>query len=151
MNHLSKEAEQSLKLAKDIAREYGLGYVGTEHLLLAIVREGASLGAEILRKHGANEYTTQAMVDELVKDRIAETWIVGRLPGTPHFKDVITQAATEARGTGNWKVSSEHLLLALLAEKKSLGCKALEGLGLSPAIVRHAMTAQKTAATDFPR
>jgi ATP-dependent Clp protease ATP-binding subunit ClpC len=139
MNTQHSHVKRLLKLAKEVALEYGLGYVGTEHLLLAIVREGSSFAAEILRTHGANEYVVQRVVDELVQTRTQETWVAGRCPGTPHFRDVVDKAASHARGCGNWEVTPEHLLLGLLAEQKSLGYQALERLGVSVGDVQKAM------------
>lgn len=131
MNHLSQQASVILSVARDVAHEYGLGYIGTEHLLLAIAREGNTLAAEALRDLGANEYALQSHIDELIKDRKDETWVVGRLPGTPHYRDVISSAASQARGTGNWQVAPEHVLLALLDEHDSTAYRALQSLGIS--------------------
>ena len=144
MNNLDNQAIEVLKLAGEVAQEYGLGYVGTEHLLLAILREGSSLATEILCEQGANEYATQNVVDELVENRSQETWVAGRQPGAPHFRDVLSKANEEARGSGNWQVTPEHLLLGLLAEEQSLGCRALKQLGVSTEQVRKAMSAQRT-------
>lgn len=136
MNYLTRRADQIVKLAKEAAREYGQGYVGTEHLLLGIVREGTGLGARILMDRGATEARVQAEIDKLLKTRMQETWVLGRLPGTPHFKDVLAKASSEARGSGNWQICSVHLLLALLTEKGSTGHKALGAMGISLEIVR---------------
>ncbi|GAG34211.1 unnamed protein product, partial [marine sediment metagenome] len=112
MNYLTKRADQIVKLAKEVAREYGQGYVGTEHLLLAIVREGTGLGAKILLEHGVTEERMREEIDKLLQMHLQETWVFGRLPGTPNFKDVLAKAAHEARGSGNWQICSVHLLLA---------------------------------------
>jgi len=140
--YLTKRTDHIVKLAKELAREYGKGHVGTEHLLLAIVREGTGLGAEILLDHGATEEKLQEEIDKLLKACLQETWVFGRLPGTPHFKDVMARAAHEARGSGNWQICSVHLLLALLAEKGSIGCKTLHALGLSSGTIRKALVRQ---------
>src|SRR5512143_3226884 len=118
MRHLSKRANRILKLAHEAAQEYGKGYVGTEHLLLGIVREGTSLGARILLDHGATQHWTKAVVDELV-DELAhkdldETWVTGRLPGSPHFMDVFARADRIAQRLGHSQICAEHLLAALL-------------------------------------
>jgi len=136
MVHLSTQAQQVIKLAKDIARQYEQGYVGTEHLLLAIVRAGTGLATTILREHGATEEKTTMVVEEAIRDRLQDTWVMGRLPGTPHFKDVVVRASDEARGYGNWQVCPEHLLLALAKEKGSTGQRALEKLGLSSTLIK---------------
>lgn len=133
---LSKRTSRIVELAKEASREYGQGYVGTEHLLLGIVREGTSLAAKILAEHGATEQKVQEVVDELVKQRLQETWVMGRLPGTPHFKDVLAKAAAKSRGSGNWQVRTIHLLDALLRESNSTGQRALAKLGISADSVR---------------
>jgi len=136
MNHLTPRAKNVLDLAKDIAREYGQGYVGTEHLLLAIIREGTGLGAKSLVAEGVTEEAAREVIDELVKDRLHETWVIGRLPGTPNYRDVLSRAAHEARGQGNWLIGSAHFLLALLAEEDSLGAQTLRELGVSDEAIR---------------
>lgn len=69
---------------------------------------------------------------------------MGRLPGTPHFRDVIARAADEARGSGNWQIRSEHLLIALLGEKGSTGYKALKALNLALEQVRKDLARHRT-------
>jgi len=145
MHTLTRRADQVLKLAKQIATEYGFGYVGTEHLLLAILREGTSTGAQILRENGVDEETARKVIDELLKDRLHETWVLGRLPGTPHYRDVLSKAANIARGRGNWQICSLHLLLGLMEEKNSTGYKALQQLGVTPEVLRRALTKQTVA------
>ena len=142
MNHLTKRAERILRLAKEIARDYGQGYVGTEHLLLAIVREETGLGAKVLIEHGATDARLTEEIDHLVQGRLEETWVMGRLPGTPHFKDVIARAIEESRGHGNWQICSIHLLLALVAEKGSMAYKALRNLGVTQEVVRRGLRQQ---------
>jgi ATP-dependent Clp protease ATP-binding subunit ClpA len=142
MNQLTKRADQIIRLAKEIARGHGQGHVGTEHLLLAIVREGHGLGARLLMENGATDARLTEEVDRLVQDRLQETWVMGRLPGTPHFKDVLAKAAQETRGRGNWQICSIHLLLALLAERDATACKALANLNITPEMVRRQLAAQ---------
>jgi ATP-dependent Clp protease ATP-binding subunit ClpC len=141
---VSKQTEAVMRLAKEAAREHGLGYVGTEHLLLGIVREGQGLGAQILLELGVTEYNAQAEVDRRVHARLNETWVLGRLPGTPHFRDVWARAEAEARGSANWQISSEHLLLALLAERDSVGYEVLQALGVSLESVRRSIARRRT-------
>jgi ATP-dependent Clp protease ATP-binding subunit ClpC len=136
---LGKDSQEVLKLAKDAATEYGLGYVGTEHLLLGIVRCAGCFGADVLMSLGVNEYNAKSVVDKLIEKRAAETWVMGRLPGTPHFKDVVNKAADVSRGTGNWQIASEHLLLALASERGSMGFTALETLGVNAEAVKKAI------------
>ena len=146
MNHLSRRAEQIIHLAKGIARSYGQGHVGTEHLLLAILREGEGLGARLLRAYGATEESVKTLVDQVVQTRMQETWVLGRLPGTPHFRDVLSRAAQEARGRGTWQIGSVHILLAILEEKESTGWNVLRTIGVTADEVRKRLTRDTVSA-----
>lgn len=139
VKQLNKEIEAILALAKEFARQYGQNYVGTEHLLLAILGDDECAGARVLAELSVDQDRAKSKIDELIKERLQETWVMGRLPGTPHYRDVLARAAEQAKGSGNWQVKSEHLLLALLAERNSVGCKALEALGVDAAAVRKAL------------
>jgi ATP-dependent Clp protease ATP-binding subunit ClpC len=128
---LSKRAGEIVRLAHQAADEYGQGYVGTEHLLLGIVREGTSLAAQILHECGATEYRTKAAVDELIVERVEETWVTGRLPGTPHFIDVFARAERIAERLDQPHICAEHLLAALMTVTGCLGHEALRILGIT--------------------
>ncbi len=134
--HLSRRVDHVIRLANKIAREYEQEYVGTEHVLLAIAQEGSGLGARILRGRGATEARIESEVKKLMQKSLEDTWVFGRLPGTPHFKNVVAYAIEEARELKSKEVCTEHLLLGLLAEKGSVAHAALRGLGLSSKIVR---------------
>ena len=133
---LSKRVDQVVKLARKIARSYDQEYVGTEHLLLAIGEEGTGIGAHILQAHGATNEKLKGEVDKLIQDSLEDTWVFGRLPGSPHFRNVIALAIEEARKLKTKEVCTEHLLLALLLEKGCVAQKALRELGLTAKQVR---------------
>lgn len=137
--HLSPDVTQVIKLANAIAREYELEYIGTEHLLLGIGKQQSSLGAQILNKHGATYKKLKAQVDKLIQASLEDTWVFGRLPGSPHFRNVMARAIEEARALNSKLVCTEHLLLALILEKGSVAQKALRALDLSPRQVREAI------------
>ena len=133
---LSTRVEGVVKLAHDIAREYDEEYVGTEHVLLAISREGTGVGAKVLLNHGATPEKIKEQVDQLIKHSMEETWVFGRLPGSPHFKNVVAGAIEAARQLESKEVCTEHLLLALLKEKGSVAHNALQNLGIKIEDVR---------------
>ncbi len=133
---LSTRVEGVVKLAHDIAREYDEEYVGTEHVLLAISREGTGVGAKVLLNHGATPEKIKEQVDQLIKHSMEETWVFGRLPGTPHFKNVVSGAIEAARQLESREVCTEHLLLALLKEKGSVAYNALKNLDIKIEDVR---------------
>ncbi len=147
--HLSARVEKVIKLANRVAHEYGLEYVGTEHVLLAIAEEGTGIGVQILKNHGADKARIKAQIDKLIQKSMEDTWVFGRLPGTPHFRNVVARAIEEARDLGSKEVCTEHLLLGLLREKGSVAYNALTELGLSLASVRKEI-AQARAAEPSP-
>lgn len=127
----SPRVAEIIKLANDIAREYDQEYVGTEHVLLAIEREGTGMGAAVLAKRGLTAKRMREEIDKLVKKRLEETWVFGRLPGTPHFKNVVAVAIEQCQDLGSSLVCTEHLLLGLLKEQGSVAHKTLNTLGVS--------------------
>lgn len=137
---LSPRVHRVVKLGEEIAREYEQEYVGTEHVLLAISREGTGLGARILEQGGATEDRIRREVEKLVKASLEDTWVFGRLPGSPHFKNVVARAIEEARELNSREVCTEHLLLALLAEKGCVAQAALKDLGFNTKSVREQVT-----------
>ncbi len=126
----SPRVDKVVKLANEIAREYDQEYVGTEHVLLAVLREGTGIGAKVLLARNVTEGRMREVVDRLIKKSMEETWVFGRLPGTPHFKNVIATAIEQARQLESKEVCTEHLLLALLRERGSVAHRALRELGI---------------------
>ncbi len=133
---LSQRMDRVVKIANQVAREQELEYVGTEHVLMAIHREGTGLGVQILNELGADEKRVQTEIDQRMKARMEDTWVFGRLPGSPHFRNVIAKAIEEAEVMKSREVCTEHLILALLREKGSVGYEVLKAIGLNVRDVR---------------
>jgi hypothetical protein len=122
-------AKRALTLAQDEAQRLDHHYIGTEHLLLGLVREGDGLAARVLEN----------MHVELHQVRTAVEAIIGRgqrpIPAavglTPRAKRVIELTVTEARRLGDDHVGTEHLLLGLLREGEGIAAGVLESLGLT--------------------
>ena len=127
----SRRVVEVIRIANLVAREYDREYVGTEHVLLAVQREGSGVGATVLANRGITADALRTEIDKLVKAQLEETWVFGRLPGTPHFKNVMATAIKQCQQLGAKEVCTEHILLALLKEKGSVAEKALKGLGLT--------------------
>lgn len=127
----SERVAEVIRIANQVARDYEREYVGTEHVLLAIAREGTGVGAAILKKRGLTEEKLRGEIDKLIKKQMEETWVFGRLPGTPHFKNVVAQAIKQCQQLEDREVCTEHLLLALLTERGSVAYKALKALKLT--------------------
>jgi ATP-dependent Clp protease ATP-binding subunit ClpC len=139
MQHLDSHGDAIVKLANEIAREYELEFVGTEHILLAILRHGGGLGATLLQQFQVDEFKARKTIDEIVRRDKEDTWVFGRLPGSPHFRNVMALAIDEAQQRGATKIGSEHLLLALLRERQSTGERALVRLGVTLPAARAAL------------
>lgn len=120
-----------IKLANQIAREYEQEYVGTEHMLLAILREGTGIGSTLLAGRGASDENLREQVARLIRKQMEETWVFGRLPGTPHFKNVMASAIRESQDEEAKEVCTEHILLALAKEQGCVAQKALKALGVT--------------------
>jgi ATP-dependent Clp protease ATP-binding subunit ClpC len=128
-------ARRVLTLAQDEAQRFNHNYIGTEHLLLGLVREGEGVAARVLEN----------MNVELPKVRTAVEFIIGRgdrpvvgeVELTPRAKRVIELAIDEARRLGNNYIGTEHLLLGLVREGEGIAAGVLESLGVSLDQVRH--------------
>lgn len=134
--HLSETAKEVLKLAERLAQKDHQEYVGTEHVLLAILEHGLGVGAQVLANCSITLDAVRQQVLLLSKRASEETWVLGRLPGTPHFKQVIAYAIIEAEKAKDKKVGTEYLLLGLLRERNCIAEKTLRTLGLNLKLAR---------------
>ena len=129
---LDADADYVLKkLSQDVAREFDLEYVGTEHVLLAILRYNKGVAAKSLAVFGVTEPKARLEVERLIAKEMEDTWVFGRLPGSPHYRNVIALAISEAEQLESKSISTEHLLLALLREEGSTAQRVLAKLGVT--------------------
>lgn len=119
------------KVAQEIAYEFGLDYVGTEHILLGILRHNQGVGAQVLAALGVDERKARKKVEELMQRAKEDTWVFGRLPGSPHYRNVVALAIDEATQLEAKEIGSEHLLLGLLREEGSTAQTVLAELGVT--------------------
>lgn len=129
--HLSTRANKAMHISQQIAREMNFDYVGSEHVLLGILEEGTGAGALLLKEAGLTRTRIRQELDAITAQQMEETWVIGRLPGTPHFRNVIAKAIEEAQGMGHNYVGPEHLLLGLLNEKGCVAEKILTKSGVT--------------------
>jgi ATP-dependent Clp protease ATP-binding subunit ClpC len=135
--HLDPDADRIVRhVAQQIAYECGLDYVGTEHVLMAIARHPGGLGHRVLREFGLGEVAIRAAVEELAQRDKDDTWVFGRLPGSPHYRNVVALAIDEATQLESKTIGSEHLLLGLLREQGSMAQRVLERGGVTLANCR---------------
>ena len=124
-----------MALANQEAQRLNHEYIGTEHALLGLVKEGAGVGAGVLKNLGVDLDKVRAEVEKLVQpgpDRITK----GKLPMTPRMKLIVEYAVEEARSLNHNYVGTEHLLLGLVRESEGVAAQVLVNLGLVLADVR---------------
>ena len=122
-------------LANHEAQRLDHNYVGTEHLLLGLVKEGTGVGANVLKNMGLNLEQVRAEVEKC-SSAGAPPAAKGKLPTSPNAKKVLERAIQEARDLDHNYVGTEHLLLGLAAAPESTAGKVLGELGLNLERVR---------------
>ena len=128
-------ARKVMALANQEAQRFNHEYIGTEHILLGLVKEGSGVGANVLKNLGVDLRKVRLEVEKLVKSG-PEMVTMGKLPQTPRAKRVIEYAIEEARNLNHNYVCTEHLLLGLLREQDGVAAQVLMNLGLKLEDVR---------------
>ncbi len=122
-------ARKVMALANQEAQRFNHEYVGTEHILLGLVKEGQGVAANVLHNLGIDLKKIRLEVEKIVKSG-PDMVTMGKLPQTPRAKKVIEFAIEEARNLGHNYVGTEHLLLGLLREHDGVAAQVLMNLGL---------------------
>jgi ATPases with chaperone activity, ATP-binding subunit len=129
-NRFTERARKVIILAKEEARRFNHDYIGTEHILLGLIREGEGVAAAgNCRKLGMNLETIRMEVEKLVQPGPA-TQVLGDIPFTPRSKKTLELSAEEARALGHNYIGTEHLLLGLIREGEGVAAQVLINLGL---------------------
>ena len=148
-NKFTPRAEESLRLAQEAAEEMGHGYVGSEHLLLGLMREEEGIAHRVLEEAG--------LTDDMICDvlhRSVGTGLSGAAPSqglTPRAKSAVELAVSEASRTGAGYIGTEHLLMGLLREGNNMAIRVLRTVGIDPkklysAVVKKINEAPRAAA-----
>jgi ATP-dependent Clp protease ATP-binding subunit ClpC len=132
---LTDRARKVMALANQEAQRFNHEYIGTEHILLGLVKEGSGVGANVLKNLDIDLRKVRLEVEKLVKSG-PEMVTMGKLPQTPRAKKVIEYAIEEARNLNHNYVGTEHLLLGLLREQDGVAAQVLMNLGLKLEEVR---------------
>ena len=128
-------ARKVMALANQEALRLGHEYIGTEHILLGLVKEGSGVGASVLRNLGVDLHQVRREVIKLVREGPGQPSLA-KLPQTPRAKRVIEHAIAEARQLNHNYVGTEHMLLALLSEWEGVAAQVLRNLNVSLDAVR---------------
>src|SRR5438105_24616 len=127
MNNFTPRAQQVLALARKEADRFNHNYVGTEHLLLGLIKLGQGVAVNVLLKMGLDLETVRMEVEKQVGSG-PETKMVGNVPYTPRVKKVLALAGKEAKALNHSYVGTEHILLGLLREGEGVAARVLKSL-----------------------
>ena len=149
-NKFTPRAEEALRLAQESAEEMGHGYVGSEHLLLGLLREEEGIAHRVLTEQGLND----DIVCEILQ-RSVGTGLPGAAPSqglTPRAKSSVELAVSESMRTGAGYIGTEHLLMGILREGNNMAIRLLQSVGIEPrrlysAVVKKLNEAPRAAAT----
>jgi ATP-dependent Clp protease ATP-binding subunit ClpC len=130
-------ARKVMQLANQEAQRFNHEYIGTEHILLGLVKEGSGVAANVLKNLDIDLRKIRLEVEKIVQHGPGgEQVVMGRLPHTPRAKKVIDYSVEEARNLNHNYVGTEHLLLGLLREQEGVAAQVLMNLGLKLEDVR---------------
>lgn len=127
MNNFTPRAQQVLALARKEADRFNHSYVGTEHILLGLIKLGQGVAVNVLQKMGLDLETVRMEVENQVGSG-PETKMVGNIPYTPRVKKVLALAGKEAKVLNHSYVGTEHILLGLLREGDGVAARVLKNL-----------------------
>jgi ATP-dependent Clp protease ATP-binding subunit ClpC len=130
-------ARKVMQLANEESQRFiNNEYIGTEHILLGLVKEGAGAAACVLKNLDIGLDQIRSEVEKIVQTGAHDNETIGKLPHTPRAKKVIEYSIEESRGLNHNYVGTEHLLLGLVREGESTAAQVLMNLGASRDKVR---------------
>ena len=126
----TKRAEKAIEIANKIAVEFGHNYIGTEHLLYGLIKEGNGVASRVLMSQGATTEKVEEEINILVgKSQNKENAILGF---TPRTKRVIENAFLETKKTGSDYIGTEHLLIGIVKESDSIAVRIMLDININP-------------------
>ena len=128
-------ARKVMALAREEAKRFNHEYIGTEHILLGLVKEGSGVAANVLQNLDIDLKKIRLEVEKIVQTG-PDLVSIGQLPFTPRVKKVLEYAIEEARAMGHNYIGTEHQLLGLLKEREGVAAQVLLNLGVKLDAVR---------------
>lgn len=128
-NKFTKSAAKALDNSLNVAKSFGHNYVGTEHLLIALVKT-KGVASEVMRENGVEEEKLSVLIEEML-EADANVAVADRPQYTPRAKKIIENSISEAERLGASQAGTEHLLIALLKETDCLGVRLLNTRGIN--------------------
>jgi ATP-dependent Clp protease ATP-binding subunit ClpC len=129
ISNFTPRAQQALALARKEADRFNHNFVGTEHLLLGLIRLGQGVAVNVLHKMGLDLQTVRSEVEKTIGAG-ADQQMIGNIPYTPRVKKVLAFAAQEAKALHHTYVGTEHIFLGLLREGDGVAGRVLQQLGV---------------------
>ena len=125
MNEFTDKAQRAIELAKAASTEFMHGYIGSEHLLLGLIREGSGVAAQLLRKYGITNDKCVSLLSSPLMGSRNNVSLLDSTTYTANYTRIINNAKEEAVKQVNKNVGTEQLLLAILIERNSTACKMI--------------------------
>ena len=135
MNNFTPRAQQVLALARKEADRFNHNFVGTEHLLLGLIKLGQGVAVNVLQKIGLDLETVRMEVEKVVGTG-PDQKMIGNIPYTPRVKKVLSLAAKEAKALSHTYVGTEHILLGLLREGDGIAARVLKNMDVDIELTR---------------
>ncbi len=135
MNNFTPRAQQVLALARKEADRFNHNFVGTEHLLLGLIKLGQGVAVNVLQKMGLDLETVRMEVEKQVGTG-PDQKMIGNIPYTPRVKKVLALAQKEAKALNHTYVGTEHILLGLLREGDGVAARVLKNLDVDIELTR---------------
>ena len=126
----TEKAEKALAYAQESAILFGHPYVGTEHLLLGLIKEGTGVASLVLQSQGVTEEKVIEKIEDIIGQ--GDNILNQPLGFTPRTKNILELSFKEARNMGKNAIGTEHLLLGILKEGENFALRILATLGVDP-------------------
>ncbi len=139
-NRFTERARKILVLAKEEARRFNHDYIGTEHILLGLIREGEGVACAVMQNLNLDLDKLRMEVEKLITPGGVSS-VIGDVPFTPRAKKALELAAEEARSLGHNYIGTEHILLGLMREGEGLGSQVFFRLGVDLDRIRSEISA----------
>jgi ATP-dependent Clp protease ATP-binding subunit ClpC len=139
-NRFTERARKVLVLAKEEARRFNHDYIGTEHILLGLIREGEGVACAVLQNLGIDLERLRIEIEKLISPGSSAS-VLGDIPFTPRAKKALELAAEEAHNLGHNYIGTEHILLGLIREGEGLASQVLFSLGVDLRKIREEISA----------
>jgi ATP-dependent Clp protease ATP-binding subunit ClpC len=127
---VTDKAKRALEIANRLSKSMHYNYVGTEHILAGLLKEGSGVAAEVLTVNGVELSKLLSMIEELISIG-ADTLVAERDGYSPRAQHILAKSEEEAHRLGYEKVGTEHILLAIIKEGDCAASRLLNTMGVN--------------------